>query len=139
MDYPSGYRYEDRDQREERVKQHLDQARITPYAHDDDIAGRLESGHRYYVSLHQDTGRWHIQAWHPGDPSGSVVLSDLGQEDPLVAGRVADQFRRPALVKALGEQWQRAMAAGDPQGSQGLYHQSKWHGVSHHFHDYGGG
>lgn len=120
--------------REAAILRHLREHGVGRQHPSDPDLSQLESGHLYGIG--KWSGKWSMQAWHPGDPDGSYVISHLGGDDDLVAGRVADQFRRPAVVKALGQQWQRAMTAGDPHGEQGLHYQSRWHASSHDFHDY---
>jgi hypothetical protein len=120
--------------REAMILQHLRGQGIGRQHPSDPDLNQLESGHNYGIG--KWGGGWEMQAWHPGDPSGSAVIADLGREDEGVADRVADQLRRPAFVRALGDQWQRAAGAGDPRGDKRLHSRSKWHGVSHFFHDF---
>lgn len=102
------------------------------------VSGTLESGHQWFTLLHQGTGHWTMSVFHPGDSSGTHAESHLGTEDSRVPGRVMEQFRKPQLMKAMGEQWQRASAAGDPHGEHRLYFNAPTvdHHASHLFNDY---
>ena len=125
--------------REAMILQHLRNQGIgRQHRSDPDLNQLQESGHMYGLGKWGHEG-WLMSTWHPGDPNGSYVISHLGRDDLKVPERAADQFRRPAFVKAIGEQWQRAVAAGDPHGDQGLHYQGKWHEATHHFRDYGDG
>lgn len=84
------------------------------------MVGPLESGHYVHYSLDPDeqTGerRWSLTIEHGGDPEGSVIKSDLGTDDSQFAERLKAELRHRDVVKAMGDQWKRATAAGDPQG-----------------------
>lgn len=84
-----------------------------------DDSQRLESGHKIGFHLDPESNRWRMLALHPGDSTGGAVWSDLGSHDHSVAANALRELHHPHVVKAMGEQWQRAAEAGDPQGTAG--------------------
>lgn len=82
--------------------------------------GRLETGHWFSVGppSHHDVGngQYSLSVKHPGDRTGSHLISYLGRDPSLVAGRVMEQLGHPAVVGDMQEQYARAVQSGDPQG-----------------------
>lgn len=76
----------------------------------------METGHYAHFSLHPQTGRWNMEVHHIGDPAGSVIQSDLGTSDAHVPERGMSELRHRDVVRAMGEQMNRAYANGTPYG-----------------------
>lgn len=85
----------------------------------------FESGHWSYFHIPDSSPdwhrpnpspNWHMDLHHPGDPEGSIVRTDLGSDDSMVPERAMRELRNRDVVHAMGEQWKRAAANGDPHG-----------------------
>lgn len=76
----------------------------------------MESGHYAHFYLHPDSATWKMEVHHTGDPSRTLVESDLGDDDSQVPHRAMSELRHRDVVQAMGEQMKRAHANGTPYG-----------------------
>lgn len=128
-----------------RQKEGIESLRRAGFAQDPDwwFVDPLETGHRMAYTLGtreteqgEVPGRWSVEIHHPGDPEGSIVRADLGDQHHLVGERLTQELRHPEMVKALAAQYQRASAAGDPRGEgEGSHHYPP--SYSHRFRHFG--
>lgn len=81
----------------------------------------MESGHFAHFRLHPDSATWKMEVHHVGDPDNTLIESDLGDDDSLVPHRAMSELRHRDVVKAMGEQMQRAYANGTPHGIEDEY------------------
>lgn len=98
----------------------------------------METGHAAHFRLEPANGRWAMEVHHIGDPTGSVIMSDLGTDDSRVPERGMSELRHRDVVHAMGEQMQRAHLNGTPHGPpQGENPYTHWPpSVSHVFTHY---
>jgi len=76
----------------------------------------METGHYAHFYLDPESARWKMEVHHNGDPSLTHVRADLGEHDHLVPERGMAELRHPDVVRAMGDQMQRAHANGTPHG-----------------------
>jgi len=76
----------------------------------------METGHFAHFQLSPQTGRWRMEVHHHGDPDNTMIESDLGMTDHLVQHRAIQELHHRDVVRAMGEQMQRAYANGTPHG-----------------------
>jgi hypothetical protein len=98
----------------------------------------METGHFAHFALDPGSGRWKMEIHHNGDPSNTLIESDLGDDDSRVPERAMAELRHRDVVRAMGEQMQRAYANGTPggitdeEGRQPPYPSVASHAFSHY-------